>query len=68
MSLSPKGIRILRSRIDTSRIVQNPKEKEELLRIGALLDHDVAEVRHGVQRSDETLKYMWLAPLLDIWE
>ncbi len=42
-------IRILRSRIDASRIVPTPKEKAELLRLGASLDHDVAEVMHVVQ-------------------
>jgi putative transposase len=41
-------IRILRSRIDASRIVPNPKEKAELLRLGASLGHDVAEVMHVV--------------------
>ena len=42
-------IRILRSRIDASRIVPNPKEKAELLRLGASLGHDVAEVMHVVR-------------------
>jgi len=42
-------IRILRSRIDVSRIVPTPQEKAELLRLGALLGHDVAEVMHVVQ-------------------
>lgn len=41
-------IRILRSRVDTSRIVPTPQEKAELLRIGASLDHDVSEVMHVV--------------------
>jgi len=41
-------IRILRSRIDTARIVPTPKEKAELLRIGALLGHDVSELMHVV--------------------
>ena len=41
-------IRILRSRVDASRIVPTPKEKAELLRIGASLDHDVSEVMHVV--------------------
>ena len=53
-------IRILRSRVDVSRIVPTPREKAELLRIGALLGHvggwtvgsrlrDVGEVMHVVQ-------------------
>ena len=42
-------IRFLRTRIDTSRIVPSPDEKHELLRLGALLDHDVADVMHIVQ-------------------
>ena len=42
-------IRILGSRIDVSRIVPTPKEKAELLRLGALLGHHVAEVMHVVQ-------------------
>jgi putative transposase len=42
-------IRVLRSRIDVSRIVPTPQEKAELLRIGTLLGHDVAEVMHVVQ-------------------
>ena len=42
-------IRILRSRVDASRIVPNPKEKAELLRLGALLEHDVSEVMHVVR-------------------
>ena len=42
-------IRILRSRIEASRIVPSPEEKYELLRLGALLDHDVGDVMHIVQ-------------------
>ena len=42
-------IRILRSRIDANRIVPTPKEKTELLRLGAALGHDVAEMIHVVQ-------------------
>ena len=49
LQLMTAQIRILRSRIDTSRIVPTPKEKAELLRLGAMLDHDVAEVMHVVQ-------------------
>ena len=49
LQLLQAQIRILRSRIDVSRIVPTPKEKAELLRLGALVDHDVAEVMHVVQ-------------------
>lgn len=42
-------IRILRSRVDATRIVPNPVEKAELLRLGALFDHDVSEVMHVVR-------------------
>ncbi len=49
LQLMTAQIRILRSRIDASRIVPTPKEKTELLRLGALLGHDVAEVMHVVQ-------------------
>ena len=37
-------IRMLRSRIDTSRIVPTPKERAELLRLGAEMDHDIDEL------------------------
>ena len=33
--------RILRSRIDASRIVPTPEEKEELMRWGAMFDHNI---------------------------
>ena len=49
LQLMTAQIRILSSRIDASRIVPTPKEKAELLRLGASLDHDVAEVMHVVQ-------------------
>ena len=49
LQLMAAQIRILRSRIDATRIVPTPKEKAELLRIGAALGHDVAEVMHVVQ-------------------
>lgn len=41
-------IRILRFRIDVSRIVPTLQEKAKLLRIGSWLGHDVAEVMHVV--------------------
>ena len=41
-------IRMLRSRIDTSRIVPTPEERAELLRLGAAMDHDIDEVMHVV--------------------
>ncbi len=49
LQLMEAQIRILRSRVDASRIVPTPKEKAELLRIGASLDHDVTEIMHVVQ-------------------
>jgi len=42
-------LKMLRSRIEADRIVPTPEEKAELLRLGALMDHDVAEVMHVVQ-------------------
>jgi putative transposase len=42
-------IRILRARVDADRVVPTPAERAELLRIGALLDHDVAELMHIVR-------------------
>ena len=41
LQLLEAQIRILRSRVDASRIVPTP-EKAELLRLGGLLGHDVA--------------------------
>jgi len=41
LQLLEAPIRILRSRIDVSRIVPIPKEKAELLRLGALLGHHI---------------------------
>ena len=49
LQLLQAQIRILRSRIDVSRIVPTPQEKAELLRLGTLVGHDVAEVMHVVQ-------------------
>jgi len=49
LQLLQAQIRILRSRIDVSRIVPTPQEKAELLRLGAQVGHDVAEVMHVVQ-------------------
>ena len=41
-------IRMLRTRIETSRIVPTPAERAELLRLGATMDHDIDEVLHVV--------------------
>ncbi len=41
LQLLTAQIRILRSPIDADRIVPNPKEKAELLALGAQLGHDV---------------------------
>ena len=48
MQLLEAQIRMLRSRIDTSRIVPTPQERAELLRFGAAMDHDIEEVMHVV--------------------
>ena len=57
LQLMAAQIRILRSRIDASRIVPTPKEKAELLRLGASLGHDVSEVMHVV-RPDTYRKWV----------
>jgi putative transposase len=49
LQLLQAQIRMLRSRIDVSRIVPTPEEKAELLRLGGQVDHDVADVMHVVQ-------------------
>ena len=48
LQLLQAQIRILRFRTDVSRIVPTPQEKAELLRLGALVGHGVAEVMHVV--------------------
>jgi len=53
-------IRMLRSRIDTSRIVPTPEERVELFRLGAAIDHDIDEAMHAV--LPETYK-RWLRQL-----
>lgn len=53
-------IRILRSRIDASRIVPTPRERAELIRLGASIDHDVDDIMHVV--VPETYK-RWLREL-----
>jgi putative transposase len=49
LQLLEAQIRMLRNRIEVSRIVPTPAEKAELLRLGVLLGHDVAGVMHIVQ-------------------
>ena len=56
-------IRMLRSRVDTSRIVPTPRERAELLRLGASFDHDVDDLVHVV--VPETYK-KWLRDLRGI--
>ena len=51
MQLLEAQIRMLRSRIETSRIVPTPAERAELLRLGATMDHDIDEVLHVVLPS-----------------
>jgi len=41
-------IRMLRSRVDASRIVPTPRERVELLRLGATMGHDVDGLMHVV--------------------
>ena len=41
-------IRILRPRLEASRIVPTPRERAELLRLGALMDHEIEELMHVV--------------------
>jgi hypothetical protein len=45
-------IRILRARVDAERIVPTPAELAELLRIGALLDHEVSDLMHVVRPAN----------------
>ncbi len=42
-------LKILRNRIPAERIVPTPEEKAELIRIGALMDHDIADLLSIVQ-------------------
>lgn len=42
-------VKMLRSRIDDERIYTKPEERAELVRLGALLDHDVSDVMLVVQ-------------------
>jgi len=61
MQLLEVQIRILRSRVDTSRIVPTPRERAELIRLGAAVDHESDEVMHIV--LPETYK-KWLRQLM----
>lgn len=49
LQLLQAQIRMLRSRIDVSRIVPTPQQKGGLLRLGIQVAPDVAEVMHIVQ-------------------
>ena len=48
MRLLEAQIRMLRARIDTSRIAPTPKERTDLLRLGAAMNHDIDELMHVV--------------------
>ena len=48
MRLLEAQVRMLRSRIDTSKIVPTVEERAELLRLGADVDHDIDDVMHVV--------------------
>ena len=37
-------IQMLRDRIDDPRIITTPEERTELMRLGALIDHDISDV------------------------
>lgn len=50
-------IRMLRSRVDASRIVPTPQERAELIRLGAVMDHEIDGLMHVV--VPETYK-KWL--------
>ena len=49
LSILNAQLRMLRNRIDASRIVPTPEEKAELLRLGAMMDHDVGDAMRIVQ-------------------
>ena len=44
LQLMAYQIKMLRDRIDDGKIYTRPEERAELLRLGALLDHDIADV------------------------
>ena len=48
MQLLEAQIRMLWSRIDTSRIVPTPEERAELLRLGGRMDHEIDDIMHVV--------------------
>lgn len=52
-------VEMLRNRIDDERIYTKPEERAELMRLGALLDHDIADVMLVVK--PETYRG-WLKP------
>jgi len=41
-------IRMLRSRVGTSRVVPTPRERAELLRLGTAFDHEIDDLMHVV--------------------
>ncbi len=53
-------IRMLRSRVDTSRIVPTPRERTELIRLGSSFDHEIDDIMHVV--LPETYK-KWIREL-----
>jgi putative transposase len=54
MQLLVFQIRMLRDRISTMKIVPTPMERAELLRLGAMLGHDVNGIMFVVQSSTYT--------------
>lgn len=53
-------IRMLRTRMDRSRILPTPRERADLIRLGSALDHEVDDIMHVV--VPETYK-RWLCEL-----
>ena len=47
-------IRILRARIPSERIIVSPVERAELMRLGALLDHEVRDLIHTASSLGRT--------------
>jgi putative transposase len=52
-------VKMLRCRIDDSKIYTTPQERAELIRLGELIDHDISDVMIVVQ---PTTYHRWLKP------
>ena len=62
MQFMEMQIRMLRSRVDASRIVPTPRERTELIRLGSSFEHEIDDIMHVV--LPETYK-KWLRELRD---